>query len=305
MMSQPPIWTSLSGQDPTNIADQTVKTPYQTKRLRTLALSQGQTEVLGAISEETPLRDTLNKVVELGERLFETGIFSIQILEPETRRWVHLIGPSMPSGYLHALVDQRDILGVTATSAGAICMLSNAPFYLPDIEPARQHPSFSALALSYDLHACWAQPIMDRKRNSIGAITVFFRSPRTPDPDDKEILAALSEIVRPAVEFDRWWETKRSDDERFAALAATVPGVVYQRVVTPDGDIAYTYISDGAKELFGVSPKEILADPNALFDCHDAQYRANFRKRLLTASRELSLWDVEATIIARDGRRKS
>ena len=137
MTSQPQILTSLSGKAPTNTADQPEKSTYQTKRLRTLALSQGQTELLGAMSEETPLRDILNNVVELGERLFETGIFSIQILEPETRRWVHLIGPSMPSGYLHALVDQRDILGVTATSAGAICMLSNAPFYLPDIEPAR------------------------------------------------------------------------------------------------------------------------------------------------------------------------
>ncbi len=280
----------IENETETNTADGQERTPYQTKRLRMIALSQGQTEVLGAMSEEAPLHDTLIKVVELGERLFETGIFSIQILDPETRQWVHLVGPSLPPGYRHALVDHRDAAGVTATSAGAICMLSNAPFYLPDIEPARQHPSFSALALSYNLHACWAQPIPDRGRNSIGAITVFFRSPRTPDPDDKEILTTLAGIVRSAVVFDRWWETKRSDDERFAALAATVPGVVYQRVVTPDGDIAYTYISDGARELFGVSPEEILADANALFDCHDTQYRANFRKRLLAASRELSRW---------------
>ena len=93
-------------------------------------------------------------------------------------------------------------------------------------------------------------------------------------------------------------------NERFAALAATIPGVVYQRVVKPDGDIRYTYISEGAKDLFGVPPEEIVADPQALFDCHSPEYRANFRQRLLAASRDLTMWDVEASIITRDGQHK-
>ncbi len=50
MRIQQPKWASLSGQDPTNTADQPEKSTYQTKRLRTLALSQGQTELLGAMS---------------------------------------------------------------------------------------------------------------------------------------------------------------------------------------------------------------------------------------------------------------
>src|ERR1700736_4322346 len=59
---------------------------------------------------------------------------------------------------------------------------------------------------------------------------------------------------------------------------STLPGVVlYQRVVTPDGQIRYTYISEGARDLFGVSPEEIVSDPNALFGCHSPEYRAMFR----------------------------
>ena len=96
----------------------------------------------------------------------------------------------------------------------------------------------------------------------------------------------------------------RSADERFASLARTIPGVVYQRLVTPDGDIRYTYISDGARDLFGVEPEEIVADPQALFRCHGPEYRETFRERLLAASRALTMWDVEAQIVTPDGQEK-
>ena len=95
-----------------------------------------------------------------------------------------------------------------------------------------------------------------------------------------------------------------SDSERLAAIADSIPGVVYQRVVSPDGDIRYTYISDGAKELFGVAPEDILNDPNALFDVFAPEYHATFRERLLDAAKNLEMWNVEATIITPEGERK-
>ena len=102
--------------------------------------------------------------------------------------------------------------------------------------------------------------------------------------------------------------TQRAQESRpgpDVASLSTLPGVVlYQRVVTPDEQIRYTYISEGARELFGVSPEEIVSDPHALFGCHSAEYSAMFRERLLAASRSLSIWDVEASIVARDGRKK-
>jgi len=99
-------------------------------------------------------------------------------------------------------------------------------------------------------------------------------------------------------------ENPALNSNRLSAIAESIPGVVYQRVVTPDGDIRYTYISEGARDLFGVSPEEILKDPNALFDIFTPEYRATFRERLLTAARELKMWDVEASIITREGQRK-
>ena len=85
-------------------------------------------------------------------------------------------------------------------------------------------------------------------------------------------------------------------DKSLASLAAAIPGVVYQRLVSPDGQIRYTYISESAKDLFGVTAERILNDPEALFQHYSPEYRNTFRQRLLDASRDMTLWDVEAEI---------
>lgn len=89
------------------------------------------------------------------------------------------------------------------------------------------------------------------------------------------------------------------------SVLCNLPGVVvYQRRVSSNGEIRYKYISEGAADLFGVSAEEILSNPNALFDTHGPDYRAKFRERLLSASKSLTIWDVEASILTPDGRKK-
>ncbi len=121
---------------------------------------------------------------------------------------------------------------------------------------------------------------------------------------DPKALNSLRLLTGYAIDSTRRTRELLSANERFSALAKNIPGVVYQRVVRPNGDIGYTYISEAANDLFGVTPEEILSDPQALFDCHGPDYYATFHDRLLAASRALKLWDVEATIITRDGTRK-
>ena len=139
---------------------------------------------------------------------------------------------------------------------------------------------------------------------SLGCLIVFDGALPIDKPVDPEALDSLKLLAGYAIDSTRRTKALYSANERFAALAKNIPGVVYQRVVRPDGDIRYSYISDAARDLFGVAPDEILSDPQALFDCHGPDYYATFHDRLLAASQTMQLWDVEATIIARDGTRK-
>jgi diguanylate cyclase (GGDEF)-like protein len=119
-------------------------------------------------------------------------------------------------------------------------------------------------------------------------------------PDEKAGDASLAEVAsatgRP--------EGVLGSPDGFSALTKLPGVVIYQRLVTPDGNIRYTYISEGAHDIFGVSAEEILSDPHALFNCHSQDYSAKFKERLLAASKSMSFWDVEASVVSRDGRKK-
>ncbi len=92
---------------------------------------------------------------------------------------------------------------------------------------------------------------------------------------------------------------------QFSSLAKTIPGVVYQRIVKMDGDIRYTFLSEGARDLFGVDPAEVIRDPEVLFRTYAEEYRKTFREKLVEASRTLTKWDVEAAVDLPDGRRRT
>ena len=160
------------------------------------------------------------------------------------------------------------------------------------------------IAIPLGIRAYWSYPILDRSGSAVGAIALLNTAAGQPEEMHLRVLEALSPLAHHVTEHYRRETALESADMRIASLAESIPGVVYQRIVRPDGDIRYTYISDGVQDLFGVSPEEIIADPQALFDCHAPEYSATFRERLLAASRDLTMWDVEAAIIARDGTRK-
>ena len=142
------------------------------------------------------------------------------------------------------------------------------------------------------------------EQSAAGSVLAYLRT----DPDHLAPalaqLAQLATSVGLALTVANRETRSRSAGESFASLTAAIPGVVYQRVVRPNGDIRYTYISESAFELFGVPAAEILTNPQALFDRYAADYRDGFRDRLLEASRTLTPWDVEASIVMADGQRK-
>ena len=147
-------------------------------------------------------------------------------------------------------------------------------------------------------------PILNQSDELLGILLLCADLERALEDGEERSVSAMTQLLRFAIEFEGRKSALQSANDRFASLAASIPGVVYQRIVEPDGSMRYSYISEAARDLFGVPPQEIVADSQALFDCHGADYAATFRDRLLKASRDLEMWDVEATINTRDGRRK-
>ena len=61
--------------------------------------------------------------------------------------------------------------------------------------------------------------------------------------------------------------TQQALEQREALLrdvTAGVPGMVYRVQITPEGALYYDFVSDGVRELYGVEPAAVLADPQLL-----------------------------------------
>ena len=193
-----------------------------------------------------------------------------------------------------------------ASSLGALCIAEGQVILLPDLKQSAK-PLSEELRdrfLDAGVAALWALPVPDEDGLVLGSLTIYFDKPFKAASDDWQVVEFMADLASHAVIHRLSREAKKVADSRFEMLADAIPGVVYQRAVTPDGQIRYTYISDAAEDLFGVPAQKILEDPNALFDCHGEGYREGFRERLLEASKKLEIWDVEATIVSRDGKTK-
>ncbi len=268
------------------------------RRIRVL---EGQNRILETLAKGAPLQKVATTFAEVMETLFADTYCAFLVLDANSTQLGLVAAPSLPEP-LRGALEIQNLEGCGDPSVTSV--LRREPVLIEDMADDPSWAKAREALLQAGCFACLAQPILDAGGTALGAVTLYARHPDAQAGVDVQTIDTLLPAARIAIERERGAEALESADERLLSLAQNIPGVVYQRIVTPEGDIRYTYISEGAYELFGVSPEEIIANPRALFDCHGPEYSQDFRKRLLTASREMSLWDVEAPIITRQGEQK-
>ncbi len=265
------------------------------------ALVRAQAEIMDVILQGASLEQALTNIVLAANRILEPALCAIHLADPDGR-WLRL----SPGPGLGAEIARSAEPIEIAPDRGAIAAAAHLrqPVTVADLEHERMCSGLRRFARRHGFNSCEVRPVLSRRDGLLGTLSLYYEEAPAPSRDRDRVIAFLLSLAGFAMEIEQRQREQRSADERFASLAKTIPGVLYQRLVTPDGQIRYTYISDGAKDLFGVAPEEILADPHALFACHGPEYRTTFRERLLKASRKLEMWDVEAQIITRDGEEK-
>ncbi len=80
---------------------------------------------------------------------------------------------------------------------------------------------------------------------------------------------------------------------RFARMTANLPGTVFEYVVRPDGSTAYTYVSDGSREMFGLPPDAVRADAGSIVRQVLPEDAASFRAGVAESRASLRRWGWE------------
>ncbi|MGE5546865.1 MAG: EAL domain-containing protein [Solirubrobacterales bacterium] len=93
-------------------------------------------------------------------------------------------------------------------------------------------------------------------------------------------------------------------EQRLRAIAANMPGMVFQRVLRTNGRLEYSYVSEGCRDFLGVEPEELLADPQLFMNALSADERQRFLASLGRSARTMEPFEEELAITAPDGRRR-
>ncbi|WP_404382178.1 EAL domain-containing protein [Caenispirillum salinarum] len=90
-------------------------------------------------------------------------------------------------------------------------------------------------------------------------------------------------------------------EHRLRAIADNINGMVFQRVVSPDGTMRYSYVNEGARRIAGLEPEDMLADADLFLDCLASEDRAAFRAALERGGRDLEPVELDVRLTSHTG----
>jgi rsbT co-antagonist protein RsbR len=84
--------------------------------------------------------------------------------------------------------------------------------------------------------------------------------------------------------------------ERSERLLASMPGMVYQFVLAPDGAMAFPYVSEGCRAIYNLEPEDIRQDASLIITCVHADDQAGFQESVALSASSLTPWRWEGRI---------
>lgn len=117
-------------------------------------------------------------------------------------------------------------------------------------------------------------------------------------------LTTVVQSVEDITERVRTEQALVASEEKLRHIAAAFPGAVYQFSLTPTGEMRFTYISEGVRELIGISPDEAMADFGLVWDMIVPEHRELVNQSMTQSAMANQPWRMDLRIKARDGRQR-
>jgi PAS domain S-box-containing protein len=132
----------------------------------------------------------------------------------------------------------------------------------------------------------------------------WWQTSLTPLPD---VTGRIERLLGVAIDITERKEVETRLDEtaqQFASIAENVPGMVYRRVLHPDGRITYPFVSSGVATLFGFPAEQVMQNPGLLLGTISPKDRDRFDIEIARSARDGSSYDIELRSIVASGEEK-
>ena len=179
------------------------------ERKRAEALLSEEKRLLEMIAKGNSLSMILDALCRLVEELSEGSLASILLLDPDGNRLWHGAAPSLPKSYTDAI--DGGFIGPAAGSCGTAAYRKE-PVIVSDIATDPLWTNYRDLALPHGLRACWSTPVLASDGRVLGTFAIYSREPRSPTPQQQNIIEQITDLASIAI------ERKRAEEERQAHL---------------------------------------------------------------------------------------
>lgn len=94
---------------------------------------------------------------------------------------------------------------------------------------------------------------------------------------------------------------RREQEERLKGIARNIPGMIYSYRIRPDGSSYLPYSSDGIRDIYGVTPQEVVENASIIFDKIHPDDLDTVVESVARASREITQWSCEYRVVRSAG----
>jgi PAS domain S-box-containing protein len=200
-------------------------------RKRAELLLAGEKQLLEMVATGDSLTLVLDALCRLVEELAPGAVSSVLLLDPNGNKLRHGAAPSLPKAYTDA-IDGLTI-GPAVGSCGTAAYRGK-PVIVPEIATDPRWADYRDFALPHGLRACWSTPILSSEGKVLGTFAIYYREPRTPTPEQREIIEQITHLASIALERKRAEEALRASEQVARGQAETLAQSLDVLATAPD-----------------------------------------------------------------------
>jgi signal transduction histidine kinase len=140
---------------------------------------------------------------------------SVLLIDASGKHLVHGAAPSLPAEYVDAI--NGVAIGPNVGSCGTAAFTGETVI-VTDIETDQRWVDFRSAALPHGLRACWSVPFRSGQGAMLGTFAMYYREPRTPEPQELTAIASSARLAGIAIERKRAEEKIQRQNKRLTAL---------------------------------------------------------------------------------------
>jgi PAS domain S-box-containing protein len=268
-------------------------------RKRAETLLTGEKRLLEMAAAGNSMSEILAALCRLVEATTDGCYCSVVLVDAGGTRLEHGAAPSLPASFINSIIGRP--VNVDSGPCAMAAYLNEQVIAADLALETRWAPhAWCPMAMAHGLRACWSTPISSTAGKIIGAFAIYYGEPRTPTPEQRDLIAQFKHVASIAIERAQNVAALTQSEARKAAIL----DAALDCVITIDHEGRVIEFNPAAERTFGYPRSEILGKQLADAIIPPAlrkQHRQGMARYLATGEARLIGRRVEMTAVRADG----